>query len=61
MAWELVLDLEEKAAEKNVALVVEGEDVILQTDDALLERAMYNLLDNAVKYNVPGPKKEERP
>lgn len=56
VARELVLDLEEKAAEKNVALVVEGEDVILQTDDALLERAMYNLLDNAVKYNVPGGK-----
>lgn len=56
VARELVLDLEEKAAEKNVALAVEGEDVILQTDDALLERAMYNLLDNAVKYNVPGGK-----
>lgn len=56
VAWELVLDLEEKAAEKNVALAVEGEDIILQTDDALLERAMYNLLDNAVKYNVPGGK-----
>lgn len=56
VARELVLDLEEKAAEKNVALAVEGEDVILQSDDALLERAMYNLLDNAVKYNVPGGK-----
>ena len=56
VARELVLDLEEKAAEKNVALAVEGEDVILQTDDALLERAMYNLLDNAIKYNKSGGK-----
>ena len=54
VARELVLDLEEKAAEKNVALAVEGEDVILQTDDALLERALYNLLDNAIKYNKSG-------
>lgn len=54
MAQELLLDLEEKAEAKNVAISLEGEDMVLETDDALLERALYNLIDNGIKYNRSG-------
>lgn len=54
MAQELLLDLEEKAEAKDVAISLEGEDMVLETDDALLERALYNLIDNGIKYNRPG-------
>lgn len=54
LAEEVILDLEEKASEKEISLHVTGDDAVFYTDDLLLERAIYNLVDNAIKYNTPG-------
>jgi len=44
-----------KAAEKNIAIAVQcGEDVAARINPALLEQAIANLIDNAVKYSDPG-------
>jgi len=49
---EILFDLEEMAEQKHVNLSLISGDVILISDDQLLERALYNLLENAIKYNV---------
>ncbi len=51
---EILLDLEDSAAEKDVSLSISGDDIKLTTDDILIERALFNLIDNAIKYNVRG-------
>lgn len=51
---EVMFDLEDKALENNISLSVEGEDMLIDTDDIMLERALYNLINNAIKYNLPG-------
>jgi signal transduction histidine kinase len=51
---EVVLDLDDRAREKGITLCTAGDDIILMTDDLLLERALYNLVDNAIKYTQPG-------
>lgn len=49
---EVCFDLEEMAEQKQVELSLELEDCEIQTDDQLLARALYNLIENAIKYNV---------
>lgn len=51
---EVFLDLEERAELKGISLFISGEDVRIYTDDILLERALYNLTENAIKYTQPG-------
>lgn len=51
---EVIFDLEDKAENKDIRLSVSGEDAAICTDDMLLERALYNLVDNAIKYTQTG-------
>lgn len=51
---EILLDVEDKAKEKEISMTIKGEDVVVLTDDMLLERTLLNLIDNAIKYNVEG-------
>lgn len=46
--------LEEAAKEKNVTLALHGEDVVMEAVPRLLQEILYNLCDNAIKYNVSG-------
>ena len=41
-------------AEREQRVVIEGEAALVTGDEALLERALGNLFDNAVKYSPPG-------
>ena len=54
IAEEVVLDLEDRAREKNISLTVNGDDFVLEADDSLLARTLFNLVDNAIKYTPDG-------
>ena len=52
-----VLDhLAEVAKKQDVQMDIEGDRTILRTVRPILEEALYNLCDNAIKYNKPGGK-----
>lgn len=51
---EINFDLEELADKKNIKLSVIGDNPVIYTDDVLFNRAMFNLIENAIKYNVDG-------
>ncbi len=44
-------ELNDVAAQKQIEIFVDGEDYIIQGQDRLLERVLYNLMENAVKYS----------
>lgn len=46
--------LKDQADRRDVRLYIEGERMILHTVRPILEEVLYNLCDNAVKYNHPG-------
>lgn len=50
---EITFELEERAAAKQVNITISGEGTVLG-DDSLLQRAFYNLISNAIRYNVDG-------
>lgn len=50
---EIVLDLEDKANEKNIEIITKDTNVNLLTDDSLLQRLVFNIVENAIKYNNP--------
>ena len=53
LAEETVSSLHDAAAAKNVTLSVTGEAVTVRSVRRLLFEILYNLCDNAIKYNVP--------
>lgn len=48
---EITFDLEDKAMAKEQTLLVTGRDIFVESDDQLLARAIFNLVDNAIKYS----------
>ena len=56
LAQEAAADLAPAAAERQVELTVSGESTEVDGVRRLLYEIIYNLCDNAVKYNVPGGK-----
>lgn len=52
---EIIFDLDEKILRKNVDVEFNpSEEISLKTDDALLQRLLFNIIENAVKYNKDG-------
>ena len=51
---EVLTDLESLAARKNIRLVWECESVTMTGSDILIYRLVYNLVENAIKYNIDG-------
>ena len=60
VAEEAVSALAQEAKKKNVALTVVGEDLHITSVRRLLYEIVYNLCDNAVKYNKDGGRAEVR-
>lgn len=56
MAADVSWQLQQMAGEKNIRIKVEGELVKLQGNSQVLGEMIYNLCENAVKYNNPGGK-----
>lgn len=50
---EIVFELEERAADRGIAITISGEGTVFG-DDSLLQRAFYNLISNAIRYNTDG-------
>lgn len=55
---EIILDLEDKAESKNVEIATSNTNISLVTDDGLLQRLVFNIVENAIKYNNQGGKVE---
>lgn len=51
---EVIADLEPLAAKKHVGLIQKSEAVTMMGSDILIYRLVYNLVENAIKYNKQG-------
>ena len=54
MAEEVKEILQNSAAKKDIEITVKGKGFQIQGVPGMLQEALYNLCDNAIKYNVPG-------
>lgn len=52
LAWEVSGNLQPSAQEKNISMTISGNHVLLYGVRRLLYEIIYNLCDNAIKYNV---------
>ena len=51
---EVLADLDPLAQEKNIKLIGKCKDITMVGSDILIYRLVYNLVENAIKYNHPG-------
>lgn len=58
LAWEVVSALRYLAESKNIQVNVAGTKVLVLADRAKIYRALLNLVDNAIKFSLPGAKVE---
>ncbi|MGL4798754.1 MAG: sensor histidine kinase [Cellulosilyticaceae bacterium] len=56
MLSDICNELSEIAKDKHINVIVCGQKSIVQGSQSLLHRAFYNLIENAIKYNVEGGK-----
>ena len=54
VAEDVAAALQGKAADREVVLTVTGEEAVISGVPGLLREMVFNLCDNAIKYNVPG-------
>ena len=54
LADEIVADLTPLAQRRSVTLFQECEDVSIRGSDTLIYRLLFNLVENGIKYNIPG-------
>ncbi|MFS0780132.1 sensor histidine kinase [Bacillus sp. 1P06AnD] len=57
---QMIKELSPKAEEKNVTIRLTGEEKLVKSNKALLYRALFNLVENAIKYNRDGGSVEIR-
>ena len=50
---EILFDLEDKIADKGIKVNFDnGADLCIKSDDALLQRLLFNIIENSIKYNT---------
>lgn len=54
MIDEIIFDLEDRAFDKDISLNYKPCGLEIYSDDGLLQRLIFNIVENAIKYNKPG-------
>ena len=54
MIDEILFDLEDKAKDRKVKLNYSASNISMHSDDVLLQRLIFNIVENAIKYNKLG-------
>lgn len=56
LSREVAAELKSRADERNVTVTVSGEETVVSANKIQINEMIYNLCDNAIKYNIPGGK-----